>query len=142
VTDVPEAEAPAIDDQASVTWGNIGLGGSALFLAMPAILGGLGSLIPPLIHPDGMLPMATSFDRAVVSIFTWSVVLAMLSPPATLFAVILGAWAAKRAGWKTAFSRTLLIFVVAATLCNVTTYTVSRIAMQRHPEFNQGIPVR
>jgi hypothetical protein len=142
VTDVPDGVASIAHGETPVGWRNIALGSVAFFLAMPAVLGGLGSVIPALLHPDGRLPAVTRFDHAVISIFTWSVVLAWLSLPATILAVILGAWAAKRAGWKTAFSRTLLAVVVAAIVLSAASYGLGWMSMQRHPEFRHGIPAR
>jgi hypothetical protein len=129
-------------DETPVAWGNIGLGGIALVLALPAVFGGLGSLVPALLHPDGRMPMATGLDRAVVSIFTWSVLLVLLSPPATLVSAIVGVWAATRVGWKTAFARTLFAVVGAAIVLTAASYGVTWLSMQRHPEFRQGIPAR
>ena len=138
---MPDLTASA-QDETPVAWGNVVLGGIALVLALPAVFGGLGSLVPALVHPDGRMPMVTRLDRAVVSIFTWSVLLVLLSPPATLVSAILGAWAAKRVGWKTAFARTLLAVVGTAVLLTAASYGVTWLSMQRHPEFRQGIPPR
>jgi hypothetical protein len=129
-------------DEIPVAWVTVALGGVALLLSMPAVFGGLGSVVPALLHPDGRMPMATPLDRGVISIFTWSVVLVMLSPPATLVSAILGLWAAKRAGWKTAFARTLMGVLGAATILTAASYGLAWMSVQRHPEFRQGIPAR
>jgi hypothetical protein len=142
VSDGSERPASEDDEARPVAWGNVALGGAALFLAMPAVLGGLGSLIPAAFHPDGRMPIATAFDQAVVSLFTWSVLLVLLSPPATVVAAILGLWAARRAGWKTAFSRTLLAVVGGAIVLTAASYGLTWISAQRHPEFRHGIPAR
>jgi hypothetical protein len=118
------------------------LGSIAFFLAMPAVLGGLGSLVPVVLYPDGKMPMATRLDNLVISVFAWSALLVLLSPPATLFGAMLGVWAAKRAGWKTAFSRTLLAVLAAGVGLTAANYWIAWTAMQRHPEFRHGIPPR
>ena len=77
------------------------VGAVALLLLLPSILGGLGSLVPPIVRPDPGWPVETGFDRAFVAVYTWSVVLAMMSPPATVLGAVVGVWAVKRAGLRT-----------------------------------------
>jgi ABC-type sugar transport system permease subunit len=142
VTELPTSAVSADGEATPILWRNVALGGAALLLAMPAVFGGLGSLIPAILHPDGKMPAVTDFDQAVIAVFTWSVLLVLISPPATLLAAIIGAWAAKRAGWKTAFSRTILVIVGVAFVLTAASYIRTWMSMQRHPEFRQGIPVQ
>jgi hypothetical protein len=99
----------------SIKWVDVTIGAVALLLLLPSIFGGLGSLVPPIVRPGPGWPVETGFDRAFVAVYTWSVVLAMMSPPATVLGAVVGVWAVKRAGMRTAFGKTVLGTIGVAT---------------------------
>ena len=102
------------DDKISST--NTLLGSAALFMCLPGIFGCLGTLLPQLLKPETQSGLKTAWDQRVVDIYTWSIALAMLSPPTTLAGLALGVLAIKRAGRSTAFSRTITGVLVATIL--------------------------
>jgi hypothetical protein len=91
------------------------LGSAALFMCLPGIFGGLGTFLPQLFKPETHWALKTAWDQLVVDIYTWSIALAMLSPPTTLVGLALGVSAIRRAGRSTAFRRTMA-GVLAATI--------------------------
>ena len=114
----------------------------AIVLALPGLLGGLGSVLPAFLYPDGRMPMATAFDRALVSVFTWSVLLVFFSPPATLLATGAGVWLARRVGWRRGITKIVLTVVGIAIMLTLAAAWLGWVAMEAHPEFRHGIPAR
>jgi hypothetical protein len=106
-------------EAAEVSWSNTLLGAGALACCLPALFGCLGTFLPELLHSGTSWPLETSRDRFVVNVYTWSVVLAIMSPPATLVGLVLGIIAIKRAGRRTAFGKTLIGVLVASVLLSV-----------------------
>lgn len=121
---------------------NTALAAAVTVLALPAILGGLGSVLPALLYPDGRMPMSTLFERAIVNVFTWSVLLVLVSPPATLLATCLGVGLARRVGWRGHLSRMVVGVLSLAILLSLATAWLGWVAMEAHPEFRNGIPGR
>jgi hypothetical protein len=89
---------------------NTALATASCMLALPAILGALGALLPGFLQPNGLLPMETAFDRGVIWVSSWGSIVAMVSPPATLVAMILAVWHASRVGWRD--KRTVIVLGV------------------------------
>ena len=141
MADVAEAR-PVEQDE--VSWSNTLLGMGALACCLPALFGCLGTFLPELVQPGNAWPLETSWDRFVVNVYTWSVVLAMMSPPATLVGLALGIIAIKRVGRRTAFGKTLTGVLVATVLLSVLfaghmVWTVKNTTYPR-PRMTQGTP--
>jgi hypothetical protein len=138
VTTVPAAgpESPAVRQRAAI------VATAAPVFALPAILGGVGSLLPAVIYPDGRMPMSTAVDRAFVYAFSWSALLALVSPPATLLAISLAIWLARSTGWRSPVTRVVAAIVFLAVALSIATGWLAWAAMEAHPEFRQGIPNR
>jgi hypothetical protein len=116
MADTPE---PRQAEAAEVSWTNTLLGYGALACCLPALFGCLGTFLPELAHPGGIMPLETPWDRLVVSVYTWSVVLAMISPPATVLGLAVGIIAVRRAGRKTVFGKTLTGVLVATVILSM-----------------------
>lgn len=58
-------------------------------------------------------------DRAFVDVFSWSSMVALLSPPATLLGIVVGVWAIRRAGWSTGFSKAITVILLSAVLLTI-----------------------
>jgi hypothetical protein len=121
----------AADSDAQVRWTIVVLGGLALFACLPAMLGALGEvLIRVLWANDVKWPAETALGRAVVISWGWSLKLAMMSPPATVVGALIGAWAIKRAGWRTALGKAVAIVLALAFVSTGVHYINMRQAVQ------------
>jgi hypothetical protein len=110
---------PIRQTELEVSRGNTVLGGVALLACLPAIFGCLGTFLPELLRQGDAWPVETPWDRLLVDLFTWSVVLAMMSPPATLIGLVLGVVAIRRAGRTTVFGRTLAWILAGAVMLSL-----------------------
>ena len=99
---------------AAVSWTDTLTGAAALLGCLPAIFGGLGTFIPQALHPAGTWAVETTADQIMTRLYTWSVVLAFLSPPATLVGGAFGIWTIRRVGRKSTYGRVLGVIIGAA----------------------------
>jgi hypothetical protein len=83
------------------------------------------------------MPLETSWDRLLVGVYTWSVVLAMMSPPATVVGLVLGVIAIRRAGRKTVFGKTLTWVLVATVLLSMA-FVGHMIWTVKHTQYPQS----
>lgn len=83
---------------------DVALGWLSVVCCTPAILGVLGSVAPLFTRHWSL---ETPWDRALVGVFTWSTVVALLSPPATIIGFGVGVWAIRRAGWSARLSKAI-----------------------------------
>jgi hypothetical protein len=108
-----------LTDPDVISWSTTLVGAGALVCCLPALFGSLGTFVPELLQPGNGWAMETPRQRLIVNIYTWSVMLAIVSPPATVVGLILGVVAIKRAGRKTVFGRAVGGILVAAVLLSL-----------------------
>jgi hypothetical protein len=108
------AERDSDQPTQAVSWRDTIMGGAALLGCLPVIFGGLGTLIPEILYPGGSWAVETTGDRVLTSIFTWSVILSLLSPPATICGVVVGVWTIRRVGRRTLYGRGITGVLVTA----------------------------
>jgi hypothetical protein len=77
----------------------------ALFLCLPAILGTFGTILPLFLAQGDSWPTHTVWDRLLIEVYTWSIVVATTSPFSTLAAIPATLFAVKRAGLRSGLAR-------------------------------------
>jgi hypothetical protein len=107
------------ETEGEVSWSNTLLGAATLAACLPALFGCLGTFVPEILSPGPMMPMETASERLLVSIYTRSMPLAMMSLPATLVGLLLGLWTMRRAGPKTAFGKIIGSVLIVTILLSV-----------------------
>jgi hypothetical protein len=125
--------APATDELARGGRLTTALGWGAGAACLPAILGVLGVAVPMLVNRGQMFPEETLWERTLVQLVTWSTVVAVLSPPATLLGLGLGIWFVARRGWRRRSSKVVAGLAAAALSATAVGVVAWHSATHRRP---------
>lgn len=100
---------------------------------LPAILGVLGVAVPMLLNRGPLFPENTLWEKALVQVVTWSTVVAVVSPPATLLGLGLGTWVILRSGWHSRSSRVVSALAAGAVVATAVGVGTWHSALHRQP---------
>lgn len=86
----------------------------AFVLLAPAVLGGFGTLVPAMLHPEGTIPLEGAWNRTLAFAVVVSTPVALLSPFATIPGLGFAVAGVRRLGMRQPLGRALAVMAALA----------------------------